>query len=663
MSAGEAPARSKDSPRPAPQRLHPLHTPREMIHLHQMEVVPGRPEQNLRRILDGIRRSTEAGADLAVFPEMAVTGYLLGDEWENDAFLREQHDLHQEIVGFTKDRCAAVWGGVQPVFGPHPPVLGRIPANGYRGEDGRTRKYNAAFVAAEGHPVSNGVFTGFTPKALLPKYRQFDDERHFFSLLKLAQEIGVAPSELLAPFHLKLGSKSRQLGVLLCEDIWDDDYAFKPVDVLRAQQVDLFLNLSASPFGIGKQAKRDRILQAKSQGCEFHYVNAVGAQDNGKNLFVFDGASPVYRNGIKLAQGPNFQDTIVTADSGIANDPDEMEVILRALLEGLRVLFQRTGAGKVVVGISGGIDSAVVATLCVQVLGRENVVGVNMPSRFNSETTRNLARELSDNLGIQYLLAPIEEAVNLTRKQISALTESTVAGLVDENIQARDRSSRVLAGIAAQLGAIHRVQVVFTNNGNKTEVAQGYCTLYGDVDGVIAPIADLYKTQVRALARHLNVRLGNLIPDGILRIKPSAELSETQNPEHGGGDPFQFEYHDRLLYQMIELRRDPEDLLSEALAGRLEQALQIPNERSLIGPTGYFATMSDFIADLETVWRRLKGSFFKRIQAPPIITVSKRAFGFDLREFQGSAHFTRRFTQLKEQALHPSAASSSVSQG
>ena len=104
-----------------------------------MEVVPGRPEQNLRRILDGIRRSTEAGADLAVFPEMAVTGYLLGDEWENDAFLREQHDLNQEIVGFTKDRCAAVWGGVQPVFGPHPPVLGRIPANGCRGEDGRTR--------------------------------------------------------------------------------------------------------------------------------------------------------------------------------------------------------------------------------------------------------------------------------------------------------------------------------------------------------------------------------------------------------------------------------------------------------------------------------------------------------------------------------------------
>jgi len=309
------------------------------------------------------------------------------------------------------------------------------------------------------------------------------------------------------------------------------------------------------------------------------------------------------------------------------------------------------GATKVVIGLSGGIDSAVVAALCVEVLGKENVVAVNMPTRFNTATTKGLAKELADNLGIQYLVAPIEDAVNLTRKEIGDLTGRKVEGLVDENVQARDRSSRVLAGIAAQLGAIHKTNVVFTNNGNKTELAQGYCTLYGDVDGAVAPIADLYKTQVRALARHLNAKLGNVIPEGILTVKPSAELSDAQNPEKGGGDPFQFEYHDKLLYQMVELRRDPEDILADAVAGKLDKALGLPAGKTAIGKDGYFPTMTAFIDDLELVWKRLKGSFFKRVQAPPVLAVSKRAFGYDLREFQGKARFTRRYCELKIEAL------------
>ena len=250
-------------------------------------------------------------------------------------------------------------------------------------------------------------------------------------------------------------------------------------------------------------------------------------------------------------------------------------------------------------------------------------------------------------------MAPIEEAVDVSRRQIEALTGAPVAGLVDENIQARDRGSRLLAGLAAQLGAIDRCGVVFTNNGNKTEVAQGYCTLYGDVGGAVAPLADLYKTEVYELARHLNATRGEPIPAGMLTVKPSAELSAAQNPEQGGGDPFQFEYHDRLLYQMVELRRDPEEILADFAAGRLEKALGLAAGlapgKAVVGT--FFPDAAAFVADLELVWRRFKGSFFKRVQAPPIVAVSKRAFGFDLREAQIGARFTRRYALLKEQVL------------
>ena len=624
-------------------------TPPGAIVVCQMEVIPGNPEANLARILRGIDEAAAAGAALVVFPEMALPGYLVGDEWENDAFLRDLAGMNDEIVAHTRGRCAAAWGNVRAVFGDHEPILGRVPILGLRGEDGRTRKYNAAFVAADGHPVGNGVFAGFTPKSLLPEYREFDDARHFHSLPKLAQELGVAPADLVAPFELAIGGVQREVGFILCEDMWDDDYAFKPVDVLKAKGAEVIVNLSASPFGIGKQAKRDRVLAARSRGCEFFYANATGAQDNGKNIFLFDGASPVYVDGRKVAQGPSFAEGLVSIASGLVEDPPEIAKVHAAILAGLQATLARIGAKKVVVGLSGGIDSGVVAALCVQALGADHVIGVNMPSRFNSGTTRGLAAELARRLGIRYLVAPIDEATDVTRRQIEGLTGAPVRGLVDENIQARDRGSRLLAGLAAQFGATERCGVVFTNNGNKTEVAQGYCTLYGDVGGAVAPLADLYKTQVYELARHLNATRGEPIPAGMLAVKPSAELSAAQNPEQGGGDPFQFEYHDRLLYQFVELRRDPEDILNHFAAGRLESILGLAAGTTVVGT--FFPDEAAFIADLEIVWRRFKESFFKRVQAPPIVVVSKRAFGFDLREAQIGARFTRAYRSLKADVL------------
>ena len=635
---------------PNPSSSSPIvPTPPGAIVVCQMEVVPGAPDVNLARMLRGIDEAAAGGAALVVFPEMALPGYLLGDEWENDALLRELAEMNAEIVAHTRGRCAAVWGNVRAVFGVHPPVLGRVPPLGARGHDGRTRKYNAAFVAADGRPVGNGVFPGFTCKSLLPTYREFDDERHFFSLPRLAQEIGLPPADLLEPFTLEIAGAPRRVGVILCEDMWDDDYALKPVTVLRAKGAEVILNLSASPFGIGKQAKRDRVLAVQSRGCEFYYANCVGAQDNGKNVFVFDAASPVYVDGTKVAQGPGFRDAMVARGTGLVTEEDEIAKVHAALIEGLRATLARIGATRVVIGLSGGIDSSVVAVLCTEVLGPGNVIGVNMPSRHNTATTRGLAARLAANLGIRLLVAPIEEAVEATRRQVADLTGAPVAGLVDENIQARDRGSRVLAALAAQIGAVERCGTVFTNNGNKTEVAQGYCTLYGDVNGAVAPLADLYKTQVYDLARHLNATRGAAIPEGVLSVKPSAELSEAQNPERGGGDPFQFEYHDRLLYQLVELRRDPEDILADFAAGRLESVLGLPPGRPIVGT--FFPDAAAFVADLELVWRRFKQSFFKRVQAPPIVAVSKRAFGYDLREAQIGPRLTRGYRRLKDEVL------------
>ena len=208
----------------------------DKIVLEQMEVKAGNPEANLARILEGITRAKANGKELVVFPEMAVPGYLLGDEWENDAFVRECADMNAEIMAAT-DGVAAIWGNVA------------IDASA-KGEDGRVRKYNAAFVAQNGAMVNNGVFDGRTVKSLMPKYREFDDERHFFSLPKLAFERGVSPESLLEPFELVIAGVRRRVGVVICEDMWDEDYAFKPVGVLKGKGVDAIVNLSASPFGL-----------------------------------------------------------------------------------------------------------------------------------------------------------------------------------------------------------------------------------------------------------------------------------------------------------------------------------------------------------------------------------------------------------------------------
>ena len=313
------------------------------------------------------------------------------------------------------------------------------------------------------------------------------------------------------------------------------------------------------------------------------------------------------------------------------------------------------GAERIVIGASGGIDSALVAALYSSFLPPEQLMLVNMPSRFNSDTTRGLARSLAERIGCLYADVSIEPSVAVTCEQLDGLHARSVDGsvettlrvneLVMENIQARDRSSRILAGIAAAWGG------VFTCNANKSEMTVGYTTLYGDLGGYLASIADLWKTEVWALSRFLNSEVfgEERIPLGSIDIVPSAELSDAQNVDEGKGDPLHYPYHDPLFAAWVEWwnRVTPEEILQWYGEGCLGEKIGYDGDLS-----AHFPNAAAFVADLERWWNLYQGmSIAKRIQAPPVLAVKRRAFGFDHRESQMGARYTQRYRDLKQELL------------
>lgn len=314
------------------------------------------------------------------------------------------------------------------------------------------------------------------------------------------------------------------------------------------------------------------------------------------------------------------------------------------------------GKQRVVIGISGGIDSATAAALYTDVLGPENVLLVNMPSIYNSSTTKSLANELSKNLKCHYTACPIQDAVEYTIKQIESSpiedgnggsqTYLRISPLAAENIQARDRSARILAAFAAAWEA------VFTCNANKSETTVGYSTLYGDHAGFLAAFADLWKYQIYDLARYLNdeVYRREVIPKASIAIVPSAELSSAQSVDQGAGDPIEYPYHDYLFRSFVERwdRATPADILTWYKAGVVEE--KIGCAPGLVKK--YFANAREFIEDLERWWDLYAGmAVAKRIQAPPILAVSRRAFGFDHREAQNGPYYTASYKKLKQELL------------
>ena len=620
--------------------------------LAQIDVQPGRPRVNTRTILQHIQTAIQDGVELLVFPEMAIPGYLLGDEWEHQAFLRQCEACGHQIREASQ--------GIAVVFGNVAIDWQR------RNEDGRVRKYNALFVAEDGEFVSpeNSPYP-FSIKALMPNYRQFDDSRHFFDLRKLAFEEHGSIEALLTPFK----TRRAVLGCILCEDAWDIDYAVSPLAILGARkEIDLFINASASPFSLDKNHKRNRVFAAHARhlGRPLLYVNKVGIQNNGKTVFTFDGASSVYdAHGNHIRCGGPFEATTLTIDLPLGQDAtfadhsspqhDTIADTHTAITYGTRRFMELCGVERAVIGVSGGIDSAVVAAIHAEILPPDNLLLVNMPSRYNSDTTKNLARELAQNAGCFYADVSIEDSVAVTLDQIDGLAiqstdgrrrqELSLSGFMRENVQARDRSSRILAALASAFGG------VFTCNANKSELTVGYTTLYGDLGGYLACIADLWKTQVYALADYLNEAVfgRELIPRGSIDIVPSAELSDAQNVDEGKGDPLIYPYHDALFHSWVEWwdRATPEEILVWYANKNLETKLEFDGTISEL-----FPTPQAFITDLERWWNLYQGmGLAKRIQAPPVLAVKRRAFGFDHREAQMVAHYTEAYDVLKQELL------------
>ena len=550
------------------------------IALISMEVIPGRPDLNAAAMQTKITAAKAAGAELALFPALSLSGLFLGGVWKQPAFLRDCAAYAEEI--------AAAADGITVVFG----------------------------NAAEAESCTS--------------VRRTLMEARDGMLREVAHSPLHGTGNTFAPLLYELPNEN----IILAAD--------------------------ASPFPICFGA-RTLAETAREKGKAIFYINTLGLQDKGKTVYAFPGRAQVFNgNGERVLMSPAYTEGVSVIDTtqlppAVTHHAEEsIAPIHRMLRYAVQKFLTRIHMERVVIGISGGIDSAVAAALYVDAIGAENVLLVNMPSKFNSATTKGLAAQLAKNLGCRHMIVPIEESVSYTAKQLSEIPiegaaaapgeHLTISSFVRENMQARNRSGRVLGTIAAAWGA------GFTCNGNKAETTVGYATLYGDLAGFLCALADLWKYQVYDLARYLNenVYRREAIPQGIIDIVPSAELSDAQNVDEGKGDPIHYPYHDYLFRAFVEADRNPEDILTHYADDDLEA--YIGCEKGLVKT--YFPTAEDFIADLEHWWGIYRGiAVAKRIQSPPLLSVSGHAYGSDYPESQIGSYETIRYRALKEKLL------------
>ena len=461
------------------------------IALGQFEIIPGRPDLNTKTMLDMIQKAKETHADMIVFPELAVSGYLLADTWEQANFIHDCVTYGQDIIDASHDICV---------------IFGNVAVDSAE----PSRLYNALFAAQNGMLLSapNAPHPFFI-KAEHRTDSMFDEGHYFTSLATIVNERAANISDFLQPIPITLGDTTYTLGCCIGD-----------TDILRIIEADIHLAIDCMPFVTGSQATKHNTFTQLTADTEtpLIYVNGAGIQNSGKTIYLFDGLSCIYdANSQIITSYEPFSSDMQIAQLDIDGDNTYITPstplrpigqIHKALRYGVRKFLDQIGVQRIVIGASGGIDSAVAAALYTDVVGADNVLLVNMPSRFNSDTTKNLSRELAENLGCHYSIMPIQEVYTATVEQLKttpvvhtgqkSVRHLTVSSFVQENIQARDRSSRILAGIAAAWGG------VFTCNANKVETTIGYCTLYGDAAGFLAALADLWKHQVYELAYYFN---------------------------------------------------------------------------------------------------------------------------------------------------------------
>jgi NAD+ synthase (glutamine-hydrolysing) len=541
------------------------------VAIAQINAIVGDLEGNKRRIIEFGRRAIEKKADIVAFPEMAVTGYppldLLPPR-EVRPPGGNRYPAQEDFVRLNKQCVLEIATELPSIV----TVVGFVDYDEYN-------LYNAAAV------LRDGVIKHIAYKTLLPTYDVFDEHRYF------------VPAPNNTPVSVDLGDKKISIGASICEDIWDEEvgYGVSVVDALRAEGADLVVNINASPFHDKIRDIRLRILKTKATrlGIGIAYVNLVGGQDE----LVFDGESlAVDQCGQLVGVGKQFQEDLVIVDfKSDATDNVQVpeprynreEEMFNALVLGVKDYFRKTGFSRAFIGLSGGIDSSLVAVIAASALGKENVTGVSMPSRFSSDHSKSDAEELAKNLEIAYLSIPIETVFKTFEGELTPHFKGKERDVAEENLQSRIRGN-ILMTLSNKFGSL----VLAT--GNKTELALGYATLYGDMSGGLEVIGDVSKTEVYALAKYYNRRVSReIIPRNCFTKIPSAELRPDQF------DPFDYSIVSPLVDDVIEDRLSREELLKK----------------------GYPEMVID-----DTL-RRIRGAEYKRRQAPPAIKITKKAFG------------------------------------
>jgi NAD+ synthase (glutamine-hydrolysing) len=466
------------------------------VTIAQSNPVVGDVQGNLSRIVNALSRCSSTPSDLLIFPELFLSGYPPKDLLERSWFIEKTQRAIQELL-----RVSAQYPQTGILFGSPLPTNRRIGKN----------LYNAALLMYQGKIILS------QNKSLLPTYDVFDETRYF----EPATEIHVIPF------------KGETLGISICEDFWNDPeswprgvkYTVDPIDVLARKGATLFINISASPFYLGKEEVRFRLIRnhCRKHKIPFVFVNQVGGNDD----LIFDGRSMCLdQKGEPVLVCDSFKEQIQTVDTSLPGRPgiyrpqDKIESVYQALILGIKDYMRKCGFSKVVVGLSGGIDSAVTCCLAKEAVGGENVLSISMPSPYSSKGSIEDSKKLAAHIGIQFKVIPISEIYSTYLKTLQEHFAGREMDVAEENIQARIRGN-ILMAISNKFGYL------VLSTGNKSELATGYCTLYGDMSGGLSVLADVPKTLVYELAHYIN-RKSEIIPNEIIEKAPSAELRPNQ---------------------------------------------------------------------------------------------------------------------------------------